>query len=438
MAPKNQPSEGQISMFAPGVIGNVVSAEALPTTPETAFVDLTERAAYLVAILKTYDELPDQASWLRMAKLPDSRLHHSIYGGSVAKGDNTIKGRQKVHDDAAAGARMLFGRAYSEHAVTDAGLISEEVAKQQADEEYSSFEKAYRGGSDARKAKREQLRIQLARTALLQPSEAVPAPDAVVTQPRPVNLKAKVNLGTMLGLDFQGIEPVRYSEVTTEDMERYNSVFLRKHLLDVRSGSRNAERYQPDNSTALRFVTLSPDAWKIARSIPKLAESASNRSEIKRSNPNFINLDTDAPRRAGVKAIKSRKLAIETYRSNVLESSLQLISKFQEALEFNGNLSRFGNEANARVKLTELQNGAISEMLLTVGIHANMKDDERKRMVLTVDRLTYGSADSARSKRNFGILLGLVKEWQTAEYELLGTLVLQADSYLAKHDINEQ
>ena len=418
-----------------GLLGNIITAEALPTSLEAAHVDRVERAAYLTAILKTYDQLPDLQSWLRMARMAGSNLHEDIYTNNIVKGDAIINSKQKMHDAAVLNARVLFGQAYGENSVVDAGLMTADTAKEITDEDYKSFEVMYRGGSDARTNKRQQLRNQLARSVLAPPPDA--ALEITAGKPRPVALEAKVNLGTMLRLDFQGINLVQFLEVTTQDMERYNSQFLRKHLLDVRAGSPNSECYQPDNATGLRFIALSPDAWKIARSIPKLAESARNGSELKRSNPDFTNLDTDAPRRAGVHSIKSRKKAIEAYKGNVLDPSLRLIHKFQEALKFNGNLSRFGNEANARVKLAELQTGAIAEMLLTVGIHANMKDDERKKMALTVDRLTYGTSDSARSKKNFGILLGLVKDWQTAEHELLGTLVRQADNYLTVHDIDE-
>ena len=187
----------------------------------------------------------------------------------------------------------------------------------------------------------------------------------------------------------------------------------------------------------MRFIALSPSAWKLARSVSKLAESARINLEENRSQSSFVSLDQDAPRRAGVHAVESRRVAIENYRTNVLNGSLSLVCQFEEALSYSGNLSRFGNEANARAKLAEIQSGVIQQMLLTVAMHANMTHENRRKMALSVEKAIYLAPTDAQRKRNFKELIGLAKAWLHAEDELLSGLSAEADYYISQNQIDE-
>ena len=428
MSRSRQPGDGQKPLMVTHDATQRISSEALPTVPEAASVDRIEHAVHLSAVLVRFDVMPGQEDWLQAAQRPNSALHRNLFSSSHEKANDMIGGRQKAYDTTKSEALDLFGRAFGEHALVDTGLASAEEASQLKLADYRKFEAHFRGSGSIRVARRAAYRNYLGG---LVASSRVEAPTPETAQP--VNLTAKVSLARMLRPDFQGLKASRYEDLTYRDLASFRPSSIRKQLLYVGSQTPNAIGYLRDGETRPTFIVQSPEAIKISRSIPKLAEAAVNASEKKRHGVARSSADQDAPRRAGIHAVESRRLSIEKYQRNVIDRSLALIGQFEEAIGHNAGLARFGSEAKARQKLTELQTGTFDEMLWTAAINQNLSPADRDRMRRSVEKAIYFAPTATARRSNFAAFLSLARDWRQAQAECFTTLVLTCDNYLNKH-----
>ena len=437
MGRSRQPGGGQEPLTVVNGNEQLISSEALPTVLEAASVNRIEQSVHLSGVLARFDVMPGQEDWLQAAQRPNSPLRRSLFSDSAAKAHDIIGGRQKAYEATKNEALDMFGRAFGEHVLIDTGLASPEAANELKLADYRRFEGHFRGSGNIRVTRRTSYRSYLGR---LIAASRVEAPLPETTQP--VNLTAKVSLARMLRPDFQGLRRADYADITPEIKARFSSSELRKHLLNVGSQSPNAIVYIDDprpvdlsKSPSMSTVVMSPLSIKLARSLPKLAESAKNGSEIKRQGLVGPSADHDAPRRAGVHAVEARKASIEKYQTNVIGSSLQIIDQFTEALNHNAGLARFGSEAIGRQKLVELQTGTIDEMLWAASINMNLTTADRAIMKRSVDQAIYFAPTAAKRRENFGKLLTLTREWRKGQNDLFKTIVLTCNNYIDKHDI---
>ena len=169
-----------------------------------------------------------------------------------------------------------------------------------------------------------------------------------------------------------------------------------------------------------------------------LAESAVDRSLAKRDLLMGEVLDVDKPRRAGIEAAKKRQLALQKHRSNVIDSSLEIIGQFEEALLHNAGLARFGSEGQARLKLAELQNTTFDEMFKTIAANAKFNSQDSKLMTLSIDKAIYFAPTAAARRNNFAGLLALAKAWRLAQGELFDSLLASCAHYIDHNQPDEQ
>ncbi len=413
--------EGQQAMMITHGAEQLVSSQALPVVPESAVTDRIEQAVHLTALLGRFDVMPGKEDWLNAAQRPNSALHRNLFSGSQEKAHDIIGGRQKEYDELKTDALELFGRAFGEYVIVDAQLAAPDEAADMKLAEYRVFEAHYRGSSTTRKERRQLYRDHLANVITTR----------VAAIEMPVDLTARVSLARMLRPEFQGLKAANYADISFAEAARFKPAILRHHLINVGSQTPNAIGHlTDDNPPRLTFVVQSPDALKISRSVTKLAETAVNASEKKRRE---AGVDLDAPRRAGMHALEGRKAGIKKYQINVVDKSLALIGQFEEALGNNAGLARFGSEAKARQKLVELQTGTFDELLWAAALGMGVPQEERLAMRRSIEKAMYFAPTAAARRRNFGMMLGLAKDWRNAQNNLFTTLVLTCDNYLEKH-----
>jgi hypothetical protein len=143
--------------------------------------------------------------------------------------------------------------------------------------------------------------------------------------------------------------------------------------------------------------------------------------------------DADAPRRAGIHILENDEAKMTAYQTNIVEPTLKLIDRFEEASKYNGNLLRFGNEANMRIQLDFLWNEAVDEMLWTVADVNGWDEEEERTNRLALEKAVFGLDDNAARLKNFGLVLGAVKTWYSHVGEYIAYKQAEVERYYDKH-----
>ncbi len=440
MSRSRKPGDGQESMIVQAVGEQTIAVDALPLETFTAATSRVEQAFHLSTVLSNYDAIASQEDWLRAARLPATSLHGSLYTSSQKKGDDIVAGRQRQHDALVEGSRAEFFKAFGRNLLVDSNLVELMTADAMTQQEYSRFEQRYRGETSTRCERRAHYRLYLGSLVTsLNVDPGVTVLDDLTAEPiaKP-NLKARTALARMLKPEFQGLQTNDYGQLENDTVAKYQPANLRTRLVGVGSRTPNSVGYIRDGEKQITYISVSPLAWKLTRSLPKLAEAAVNGSLSKRYQLVGEVLDTDAPRRAGIHAIESRQSVLKKHRANVVGDSLLLIDQFEEALKYNAGLARFGSEAQARLKLAELQSTTFDEMLWTAGVNGRLNKQDQQLMKRSVERAIYFAPTAAARSKNFGSLLGLAKEWRLAQAELFDSLLATCAHYIDTHQAHDK
>lgn len=437
MSPSRKPG-GTGELFTE--VGLQPAAEALPPNIElTPEQREQQTAAHLSAVLGYYDTLLLDEGFLRMAGNPQwFKALKARYGKNT---ERLIQGRADRHKENLDNAKREFFAAYRVSHPAE----SEEDAKLGVEEAYRLYEGEFRGESPARKEKR---RVQQqAYEATLSGEAAADAFTPSQLSPErmmpTIDPKARNSLARAIRPEYFGYTQDSFEDVSWGDMVRTHPASLLKSLVNVGGRSKNSLGYIPDGQRHSIRVTFTPAEWKmVLRSgADQYAVAGENTAETKRRTqqetvPNLED-DEDAPRRAGIHTIKTKRDMMQLFTDNVLERQLDLVHRFQEASDHPG-LARFGNEANMRQQLEFLLTFVVGDMLWAVGKVQKWSREEEERAQKAVRKAVFMTGEPAIGRKNFRLLIDTAETWIKSRLDYCNSKDAEIDKYLRDHQTSEE
>jgi hypothetical protein len=402
----------------------------LPEQHEGDFSSV-ERAEHIVAALDAFDQEATLMALLRKFNNKDwLTAQQAKLGKNV-----TYKWRRETHEkhqDAMDASRAEFRLANPFDTLLAQGL-SQEEAEAEIDRRYDSFQGAYRGTSQGRIAKRDEVRQEYLQFIhgnkpeedLTEEELRVEAREFLPEQPN-----AKVSLARALRPEFNHLDRTDFADIDPGTLNWLTPALLRETLMNVSARTQNA-RWRTDEEQGRVYTVFIPGEWKtLLRSDPAyLADAAFNASEDAQRKLPPTERDLDAPQRAKIGSNRRQAEAMRTHIEEDLDVSLAVIARFKEAAQYNGGLARFGNEANMRVQLDYFWNTIVGDMLWVTRIVRKWSPEQEDYAMRALKYAVHLAPDH-RTRMQRMIALGSVgEEWLQGRKDHMLSQALEAEYY---------
>lgn len=240
--------------------------------------------------------------------------------------------------------------------------------------------------------------------------------------------KWRPSLSSALSPEFVKLDPLRYEDLSDQQLDMVAAEQLQPALINVSRGSRGAIGYRY-GERRFRRIAVPPVEFKIlAGSIENLGEGAATGSYANRQ-------DDEVADRAGFHAVTNALGRLRNLESHH-DGQKKLASKFQLAAN-DKNLGRalFGYKANMERQLTTLREIVFGEMLLAAGLHNRWSKGDLVVARRALDKLLFINRSNNSHISNFRKLIWLAVSWDGYRLEATQAKIAQGEAYLAEHPI---
>lgn len=374
----------------------------------------SERAQHLIEALNYYDSVAEIETTIRKFENPSWLKEQEVrLGKNIA-----YKWRRQKHEKhqlMLENARSEFMQAYTVDELVASGL-REDDAQEELDRRYSIFEQAYRGTSQARREKRNQVRAEYERHVGKEGmQQELSDEQQVVESPifPPENPNAKVSLARALRPEFARLDPADYAGITRDEILKLHPDFLKSSIVGVPSGTRNARHHLDTKDGKRVYTVFVPGEWDtLLRTAPEfVAETASNKVEKSQRKLSPEARDSWASARAEVHATRGYAERMLMHITQDYDVALETLDRFKEASEYNGGLARFGNEANMREQMDFFWDSLVADMLWATRAAHELPPEWEEQAMRTLVKRVYFADTPAMRLACFGMVRDTAEAW---------------------------